>query len=360
MQIPDSALIKRAVAAIVAVLAVIGGTVLVIDTDGPGPLPARTVTIPKTVPAPLAATAPQGDLQGPTSVLRDSTPSGVPKESLNAGKQVAEQVAAEEDLPPADQPIETGGAQLNPCKTSYASNRSSYGARKVRSYGTVLHYTVSANVRGWSDVYGIRSYLNRVRLSANDIMDFEGNCLHTVPYTNNAYTQGPFNQYYDSLEIVATGQETRAQWLAAPIFKRHILANYLTDRLKARGVPLRFVDPVACGPLTGYSDHFHLECGNNHYDVAPSCARGNVLANPTISAVPFGRDCSGFPFDVLARQLNDGQGSMTAVDKVTCRKLQWWRTHGRPHGKAETNAITRRQALASRHVTCTAKGPVAA
>lgn len=332
----NTQLLKRISAVVGAVLAVIGGTVLVIDPDGSGPQPARTITIPKTVPIIAAVKAPQGDLQGPAAALRDSTPSGVPKAALVVGADQAAALAKSADLPLADNPIETGGAQLNPCKTSYAPNRSSYGAAKVRSYGTALHYTVSANVPGWSDVYAVKNYLNRVGLSANDIMDFEGNCLHTVPYTSNAYTQGAFNQYYDSIEMIATGKETRAQWLAAPIFKAHILANYLTDRLKARGVPLKFVDPVMCAPKVGYTDHNHLECGNDHVDVSPN-----------------------FPFDVLAAQLNDGLGSITPTDRVTCRRLNWWRTHGRPHGKAERNAIRRKHVLTGRHVVCTARGPIA-
>lgn len=330
------ALAPRILAITASVLAAIGGTVLVIDTDGPGPGPAHTITVPRTITLTTTPTAPQGDLQGPASQLRDSTPAGVPQAELDAGAEKADAIAEQLDLPPADQPIPQGGAQLNPCKTSYQTNRASYGQRKARSYGVTMHYTVGANVPGWADVQGAKSYLNRVGLSASDIMDFEGHCLHTVPYTFNSYTQGAFNKYYDSIEIIATGKETRAQWLAAPIFKDHILANYLTDRLKSRGVPLKFVDPVGCAPKAGYTDHNHLECGNDHVDVSPN-----------------------FPFDVLAAQLNDGAGSVTAIDKLTCRKLNWWRTHGRPHGKAEANAVRRKRALAARHVVCTSKGPVA-
>jgi hypothetical protein len=50
--------------------------------------------------------------------------------------------------------------------------------------------------------------------------------------------------------------------------------------------------------------------------------------------------------------------SVTAIDRATCRKLQWWRAHGRPHGLAETRAIRRRKALTARGVLCTAHGPV--
>jgi hypothetical protein len=327
----------KLLAALVAIAAAFTITI-VVDSDGSGPAKPVTLTVAQTIKAPtsVAARAPAGDLQGLPAALRDSTPTGVPQAELDAGDAAAKATAEKLDLPKADQPIPQAGAQLNPCRTEYQTNRASYGSAKSRSFGTVLHYTVGANVPGWADVEGARAYLNRVGLSASDIMDFEGHCDHTVPYTFNAYTQGRFNQYYDSIEIIATGKESRAQWLAAPIFKDHILANYLTDRLKSRGVPLKFVDPVGCAPQAGYTDHNHLECGNDHVDVSPS-----------------------FPFDVLAAQLHDGAGSVTATDKTTCRKLNWWRTHGRPHGKAEANAVRRKHAMAARHVTCSAKGPIA-
>lgn len=269
------------------VLTLTGLTVsIIVDIDGDGPAPAKTITLhaPATTQElpPVATPAPAGDLQGKPSDLRDSTPDGVPERELAAAKDQAAAAARTMNLPAANQPLPSGGAQLNSCKTSYQTNRASYGGRKAHSFGTALHYTVGANIPGWADVLGARSYLNNVGLSASDIMDFEGHCLHTVPYAFNPYTQGFFNQFYDSIEIIATGKESRAQWLAAPIFKDKILAKYLYSRLKARGVPIRFVDPVGCTPLAGYTDHDHLECGNDHIDVSPA-----------------------FPFDVLARQLRE-------------------------------------------------------
>lgn len=48
------------------------------------------------------------------------------------------------------------------------------------------------------------------------------------------------------------------------------------------------------------------------------------------------------------------------ADRTTCRRLNWWRAHGRPHGLAERRAIRRRRALAARGVRCTRRGPVRA
>lgn len=258
--------------------------------------PVATVT-----PGP---TGPAGELDSSGAEidqLRDTTPDDVPPVVLERADEAEAATADRLDLPPANDPNTTGGAQLNPCVDHTAqTRRSSYGAyRGIRSiFGTVLHETIGPNVPGIADVAGTAGYLNRVGLSASDIMDFEGNCWHTVPYTYNPYTQGPFNEDYDSLEIVATGRETRAQWLAAPIFKRHILANYLLDRLKARGVPLRLVDPIGCTAQAGYTDHHRLECTNNHTDQLP-----------------------GFPFDVLARQLHDGIWlPPTKGDRRDCRR----------------------------------------
>lgn len=95
----------------------------------------------------------------------------------------------------------------------------------------------------------------------------------------------------------------------------------------------------ACVPTKpGFLAHRDLgRCGGGHPDIGTPSAVPDLIA--------------------LAKQL-DHVVTVTSVDRVTCRKLNWWRTHGRPHGKPETNAVRRRRALDRRHVTCTAHGPV--
>lgn len=257
----------------------VGATRTVVDTTAPA------------TPAQVAKAPPAGELQsdpGDVAALRDSTPDGVPAEKLEAAEQTADQYAEDHGVEEADAPIAQGGAQGYTCRKSYQAQ--GYGA--FRSYFSmfVLHYTVSPNSAGWGDVYSIKNYLNSVGLSATFVIDFEGHCLQTVPLDRNPYTQGGFNSYGVSVEIIATGKETRGDWLASPLFRQGILAALVRDVLKSHNLPVRFVDPVGCTPKAGYTDHNHLECGNNHVDVSPN-----------------------FPFDVFA-------GQVKAAPKPVCGK----------------------------------------
>lgn len=325
---------RRILAAVLTGLLALGVTVVITDNGADhGPdKPRRIITIKV---GPSSTAPPAGDLQTKdVEQLRDETPAAVPPAVLKHAEQVEEKTAA--PLPAVTSPLPVGGAQGYSCRTDYATH--GYGNRrsgaKVMSFK--LHYTVSANIPGWGDVTGVGDYLERVGLSAHLIADFEGHCLKKVPFERNAFTQGAFNSTSESVEIIATGRETRAQWLAAPLIKKGILAAIVRDRLRARGLPLRFVDPVGCADRLGYTDHNHLECGNNHVDVSPN-----------------------FPFDVFARQLRDGPGVVTVTDRVTCRKLNAWRQAGRPKGgRWEANSVRRRRALTKRHVACGVKGPV--
>lgn len=324
----------RTALTLAAAAALAGGVAVTVAPDEHAAAPTRTITAAPA--APPASTAPvAGDLQT-TDVeqLRDDTPAAVPDATLEQARDAERDLA--EPLPPLTEPLPVGGAQGYSCRVDFASR--GYGVRaagaKVMSF--ILHYTVSPNVTGWSDVNAVGDFLQRVGLSAHLIVDFEGHCKQKVPWERNAFTQGAFNSTSESVEIIATGRETRAQWLASPLIKRGILAAIVRDRLRARGLPLRFVDPVGCTDRLGYTDHNHLECGNNHSDVAPA-----------------------FPFDVFQRQLTDGPGVVTPTDRVTCRKLNAWRTAGRPHGgQWERNSIRRKRALTSRSVECTRTGPV--
>lgn len=306
---------ERARIAIVALIAALLGVGLagVIGIGDETKTNTATMTTAKTVvdssapatPAQVAEAPPAGELQsGPEDIqdLRDSTPDGVSQKDLDKAEQEADAYAEDHGVEDADAPIALGGAQGYSCRKSYQSR--GYGS--FRSYFSefVLHYTVSANARGWSDVYNIKSYLNSVGLSATFVMDFEGHCLQTVPLDRNPYTQGGMNQYSTSVEIIATGKETRGDWLAAPIFRQGILAALVRDVLKSHNLPVRFVDPVGCTPKAGYTDHNHLECGNSHVDVSPN-----------------------FPFDVFARQV---QASPQPVCAPHCKsRLRHARVHRR-------------------------------
>lgn len=321
--------------ALVALLAAITAVIVFVDGDDATKRPKPPPT--KTAPAPAPSAPPAGELDTKRpEELRDETPDEIPKPILEDANEAEEEIS--KPLPPVDEPLPVGGAQGYSCRTDYASR--GYGTRtagaKVMSFK--LHYTVSPNVPGWGDVDGVGDYLERVGLSAHLILDFEGHCEKKVPFERNAFTQGAFNSTSESVEIIATGRETRAQWLASPLIKKGILAAIVRDRLRARGLPLRRVDPVGCIDKLGVTDHNALECRNTHTDVAPA-----------------------FPWDVFLRQLQDGPRSVTLTDRVTCRKLNAWRNAGRPRrGEWERHSVRRKRALSSRGVTCTSKGPIRA
>jgi hypothetical protein len=318
---------KRVLAAVSALLLAIVAMMAAITGD--------TGTQPAHQPAPIVTAAPAGPT-GPTGPvgelntqhpedLRDAGNQGVPQAKIQAGIEAAQRLAETENLPGPTKPIPQGGVQLNPCVGGhYAKNRSAYGGVHPNPvYGTVVHETIGPNVSGWGDIYGTANYLDLIGLSANDIMDAEAHCIHFVDYRYDAYAEGNFNRFYDSIEIVGTGKESRAWWLSQPIFKDHVLANYLVDRLKARGAPLRLVDPNGCTPQLGFTDHNRLECSNDHTDMV-----GGDPAGAKIDP--------GFPMDVLVHQVAQGaviKVKITAHDRKVCARVAAYRGRRRHHLK---------------------------
>lgn len=278
---------KRRLAITAATIAAASLAALIVVLTGDQP--------PPPAPAHAAPTQPAGDLEAsddattatsidpPDAPLRDDTPEDVPPDRLAAGQQAAEQAANDPRLPPADKPLPVGGAQNYSCTQDYSGQvYSSRNGAKPMSHK--LHFTVSANVTGWSDIRGVQSYFKRTRIgSSTYIVDFEAHCLQMVPESRKPWTQGAFNPTSISTEIIATGRETRAQWLASPLIRKGVLASIVRDSNRRHGLPLRRVDPAGCVDQLGITDHNALECGNNHTDVAPA-----------------------FPWDVFMRQLTDG------------------------------------------------------
>lgn len=307
------------------VLTALGGLTVAIEVDDQG---VKRVAI--------SVDRASGDLEpepaiepGRPETLRDETPDEIPADTLDRAQRINELVV--EDLLLEPQPI--GGAQNYSCRPDFKGRVwSSRNGQRPTEF--VLHYTVSANRAGWSDVYAIRDYFARTRVgSAHYIIDFEGHCLKTVPLDGKAWTQGAANPTSISVEIVATGAESRAEWLESRLIQARVLSSLARDVMRLRGIPLRFVNPRGCVFPPGWTDHNALECGNNHHDVTPA-----------------------FPYAEFQRQLVDGP--VTATDRRTCRKLNWWRRNGRPNGEPERRAVRRREALEARGVRCTSRGPV--
>lgn len=213
--------------------------------------------------------------------LRDETPPGVDQADVEK--------IEESDPANLTEPLPVGGAQNYSCPNHFVRNFSD------RAPGThvsifVLHYTVSRP----GSLNAIRALFDRPSFGASSSLGLEpsGRCETWVPFNKKAWTQGAFNSVAESVEIMAMGTEPRSWWLAQPIIKNEILASIVVDRLRARGIPPRRVDPVGCNVQNaGWTDHNALECGNTHHDVAPN-----------------------FPYDVFQRQVvkryNAGQASM--------------------------------------------------
>lgn len=164
-------------------------------------------------------------------------------------------------VPTLTAPVSQPGCTTKLLGTNFSS-RSGVQPRLI-----VLHYTVSKNVAGWSDVDAIRNYFNRssTQASSHYLIDFEGNCELIVRESNKAWTQGNMNPHSVSIEFIAVGSER--VWPEAGLRKGAKVVAAIAKRI---GVPIRRGSAPACFVLlSGILDHDALGCGNSHTDVSP-------------------------------------------------------------------------------------------
>lgn len=251
---------NRRLAALLAVLLVVaaGGTVTIVTTDDSAKTPAPTES-PTATPTPLTAQA-GSDL---ASDLRAETPIPAADAARNAaiGRKLG--------------PVRQEAARFGPkCRVDYSKHL--WSSREgTRPTELDLHFTVSFNRPGTGDIDAVHNYWGQTRKgSSHFLIDFEGNCLKLVPLREKAWTVGNANRYSLGIEVIAYGNETRAQWKAAPLFKDQILAKLARRVMDQYGLPLRWVDPEGCVFPPGWTDHNALECGNNHTDVKPNFPYG--------------------------------------------------------------------------------------
>jgi len=226
--------------------------------------------------------------------LRDETPPGVDLEDVDK---------INEDASGLTDPLPVGGAQNYSCPRNLVRNFSD------RASGTrvglfVLHYTVSRP----GSLNVIRGLFDRPSFGASSHLGLEptGRCEQWVAWNNKAWTQGAYNSVSESVEIICCNvRMSRAWWVAQPIIKNEILAAIAVDRLRARGIPARLVDPVGCDvQRAGWTDHMSLECGNSHIDVQPY-----------------------FPYDILQAQIvrRYNAGEDTPLPGPRPKPAWWWR-----------------------------------
>lgn len=247
------------VAAGVTVSLVIGGggpTHLEIQIGGPHGTPTQTLTVPAAAVHQAAAFDEGG--------MRDETPAGAPATVIEAAREQQDALAANDQLPivtPDAAPEQRG------CRTELVQDYSS--RRGVRPRIFVLHYTVSPNAPGWSDVNAIVGLFDKPAFAAssNYVLDGEGHCAYIVRESDKAWTQAALNPVSISVEVINTGRER--DYLAKPGLEK--LTMIVSDALERWKIPLQ-LGAVTGGVVTrpGIVDHGMLGvAGGGHHDIAP-------------------------------------------------------------------------------------------
>lgn len=339
--------LRALIGVLIAALLVAGVTIIVVD-NGPGhgpSQPRRTFTVTlggpghKTVALPPAAQTvaedqkaqdARGNEDAAHSNLRD--PMVPAPELLRSNARRAPPGAPEI---PLHAPL---AAQNVPgCRTLPVRNYSSRNGAPILLF--VFHFTVSTD-SGWAGVLGNVRWFDSLAASASStyIVDRRvGACALAVPEYLKAWAQAAYNPWALSLEVTARG--TEGVYLPAGPGRQRVL--YLMHRAhQVYKIPYEH-GAVSGGRVirTGFVMHKDLGiAGGGHFDVSPYGIDDLIAeakrTDPTVSS------------------------PVTRTDRITCRRINWWRQHGRPHGQAERNAIRRRRALTKRGVTCTRTGPV--
>ena len=326
---PQSRPLRGLVAVLALLVAFAGGTV-VID-DGP----PRSITITETVPAAPPATA----VDGPDADSKrdDALPlNDAAQDVLENATRTPERFDMAGDLRGVD-PEPAGvldgplAAQEWPgCKTAFVNSFSSRGGKRPELIW--LHYTAGLNRPGWADLDGLTAYSNNVanQVSWNFGIDREGHCSYNVPVNHKSWAAANANRTAINIEVVGTGKEpdyagTAGMRKVGQVVRR---ITRIYPNIKIRLGAVSACSPTRSGIVTHWMGG---HCSGGHIDIKP--------------------------YDLPKVIAQIASGGVTATDRTTCRKLNWWRRHGRPGGKARARAIRRRKALARRHVTCTSKGP---
>jgi hypothetical protein len=224
-----------------------------------GPKPGQTITI----------TVPQAAVDQASSVfgeqkMRGEAPAGMTPAQLDKVEAQQDALAASDQLPivtPDAAPEQRG------CKTELVQDYSS--RRGVRPRIFVMHYTVSPNRPGWSDVDSIVSLFNTpaFQASSNYVIDAEGHCAYIVRESDKAWTQAALNPVSISIEQINTGHEATYAGTAG-LAKD---AMVVSDALKRWEIPVQLgkvVNGVVVTP--GIVDHGMLGvAGGGHHDISP-------------------------------------------------------------------------------------------
>jgi len=211
----------------------------------------------------VALQVPKAAVAAVTTIAPEQGMKAEPPIPLAAREQRAA-LAAIDELPPTAPdaaPFQRG------CQTRIVQNYSSRAG--VAPELEILHYTVSANRPGPSDVSAVDAWFDEAiaQASSNYIIDGEGNCDLSVPETAKAWAQAAYNRVAVSYEVVNTGHE--------PVYIAHAgllkLAMVMSDSMCRWHLPIR-LGAVSNGVVTrsGILDHNALGIlGGGHHDITP-------------------------------------------------------------------------------------------
>lgn len=226
---------------------------------------------------------------------KDETPAGTPLADPEKAEdlQVLSQVRALETTSvPKEETLATVG-EIG-CRSDFLSTNfsSRNGARPAL---LVAHYTVSPNVFGWGDVFGVRGFFNRssTQASSNYLIDKEAHCDYIVRERDKAWTQGAMNPWSISIEFISRGASepfSESQWRKG--------AAVFAATAKRWGIPIRRGSAPGCTVVrSGIVDHNQLGCGNDHFDISP------------------------FPVDKLVRYAREAATGVSALKKGDRRAI---------------------------------------
>jgi hypothetical protein len=251
----------------------VGVGAYVVFGDGGGPTtPGTTVEVGSGQEAVVPPAVAEQAEESVHDNLRAEVPEGVPLEDVLEAQDQQERLAESDQLPlvtPDAAPEQRG------CATRTASNRSS--RRGVRPRLFVLHYTVSPNRAGLSDMNAVQSLANRAsaQVSWTYLIDHEGHCYYAVPESQKPWTQATFNPVSISVEVINTGRES--SYAGREGLRK--LALVVSDSTRRWDIPLQLGRVSGCTVTrAGVIDHRRLgACGGGHTDIEPPYSVEQVL-----------------------------------------------------------------------------------
>lgn len=266
---------KAAVAVVTALLLTIGVVIVVEDTNDDGSPDKITITVNQKSDRAPSVHPSETELEVPAPVLaevardeihedaRDETPPQVsPQEAQKINNTIEKQIAV--DPLPLSFPL--AATSYTGCRARFVGNQSSRNGARPRQVW--MHYTVSPNRPGRSDVDSITALFNNLgfQASSNFVVDRDGNCNYIVPTYRKAWTQAAANPIAISFEIINTGSEKPFMKNAGYRQVSRTIARLSTQY----GIPLQLGSHGCTGARKGIVYHkMGGLCAGGHHDIRP-------------------------------------------------------------------------------------------